>query len=323
MKTALITAIGSFSADAVIKSLKTHGLKIIGCDIFPKEWIVDAYSVDRFFQIPRGTFGDIYIEALKKICLQENVDYLIPLTDAEIDTLNENRAWFQEHGIQLCISSKETIDVCRDKYRTFQCLSKMNLSVHIIPTISASEYSESFFPDKPLVFKPANGRSSQGLRRVFNRRELAVIMDETDPLKYIVQPLIEGSVVTVDVIRSPYSGKIVCIPRKELLRTTSGAGTSVYVFHDDMLCAECERIANCLDIRGCVNFEFIQAADGTYYFMECNPRFSGGVEFSCMTGYDLVLAHLNCFSEKDIESLGTYRNCYIARKYEETITALE
>ena len=61
MKTALVTAIGSFSADIVIKSLKKQGLKVIGCDIFPKEWVVDAYSVDVFYQVPRGTKREKYL----------------------------------------------------------------------------------------------------------------------------------------------------------------------------------------------------------------------------------------------------------------------
>ena len=322
MKTALITAIGSFSADAVIKSLKAHGLRVLGCDIFPKEWVVDAYSVDMFFQVPRGTEGDTYIDALKEICTREGVNYILPLTDAEIDTLNQNREWFRDNGIQLCFSPKETIDVCRDKYRTYQCLKQMDLGVHVIPTAFAADYTEELFPGYPVICKPFNGRSSQGVRRLFSRKELMAFLSEIDLHEYIIQPLIKGSIVTVDVVRNPDSGKVVCVPRKELLRTLSGAGTSVHVFHDDALLSECAKIAKRLGICGCVNYEFVQAVDGTYHFLECNPRFSGGIEFSCMTGYDFIWAHLNCFSGQDIAAHYPYQDCYIARKYEETITAL-
>ena len=45
MENILVTAIGSFSADIVIKDLKRHGYKVIGTDINQKELIVDAYNV--------------------------------------------------------------------------------------------------------------------------------------------------------------------------------------------------------------------------------------------------------------------------------------
>ena len=323
MRTALVTAIGSFSADTVIKALKTHGIRVLGCDIFPKEWVVDAYSVDCFFQVPRGTDHEHYISAIVEICSREHVDYLFPLTDAEIDTLNQHRNWFQENGISLCLSTKETIDICRDKYRTYQVLKNQDLRIEIIPTILAANYDEESIQDHPMVCKPINGRSSQGMRRLYSRNELLSYLNVIDPKQYILQPLIRGSVITVDVVRNAVTGSFVCVPRKELLRTLSGAGTSVHVFHDEILAEECRKISEYLNVNGCVNFEFIHSQDGTYFFLECNPRFSGGVKFSCMTGYDFVWAHLNCFSGKDIDPLCLYKDCYIARKYTETITAFE
>ena len=322
MKTVLVTAIGSLSADVVVKTLKKHNMKVLGCDIYPKEWIVDAYSVDGFFQVPKGIEADIYINALKKICISEQVDYIFPLTDVEIDTLNVNRDWFQENGVIICISPKETIDVCRNKYLTHQCLKQMDLSIELIPTFLAGDFREDLFNDSSAICKPFNGRSSEGVRHFPNRKGLLSFLSETNRCEYIVQPFIKGSVVTVDVVRNPNTEKVVCIPRMELLRTQNGAGTSVHVFHDDMLIKECEKIADRLGICGCVNFEFIQSLDGVYHFLECKPRFSGGVEFSCMTGYNFIFAHLCCFIDQDIDFLDTYQDCYIARKYEETITAL-
>ena len=60
--------------------------------------------------------------------------------------------------------------------------------------------------------------------------------------------------------------------------------------------------------------------DDCYYFIECNPRFSGGVEFSCIAGYDMVINHLNIFKNKKIDKLYEIKNQYIARKYEEYVT---
>ncbi|MFQ9705363.1 MAG: ATP-grasp domain-containing protein [Enterocloster clostridioformis] len=60
-------------------------------------------------------------------------------------------------------------------------------------------------------------------------------------------------------------------------------------------------LPGCWESRGCVNMEFIEDRDGVYHMLECNPRFSGGVEFSCLAGYDCVTNHLRCFEGKEIE----------------------
>ena len=178
----------------------------------------------------------------------------------------------------------------------------------------------------PLVIKPVDGRSSQGLARVKNARQMtyAVLECVEHGGRFLVQPMIDGSVVTVDVARDPKSGIVSAVARRELLRTLNGAGTSVYVYHDEMLEQECREIAKALDICGCVNFEFIDTACGEgieaknrYCFLECNPRFSGGVAFSCMAGYDMIRAHLACFMGKTPEKTVVVENQYIARRYTE------
>ena len=141
--------------------------------------------------------------------------------------------------------------------------------------------------------------------------------------KYIIQPFIPGNVITVDVIRDSDGANVVAIPRIELLRTLNGAGTSVKVFSDVDLEEQCKKIADALKILGCVNFEFICDDFGHYYFVECNPRFSGGVEFSCIAGYDCVINHMRCFQKRKIDATRKNQNTiYIARKYEEYTTEI-
>lgn len=318
---ALVTAIGSFSADIVIKGLKQMGFNVVGCDIYPQEWIVDAGQVNKFYQAPLATKEDIYIEFIQEICRKEDINYILPLTDVEVDVFNKYRKYFRLNDICLCISSKETLDVCRNK-KVLETFVNENLSIHTIPTKMLSECSGK--PSAyPVVCKPYDGRSSQGLKYIHDNDEWAAFVKTADKSKYIVQPYIEGNIVTVDVVRQPKQEKTVAIARKELLRTLNGAGTSVYVFNDEKLKKDCIDLANSLNICGCVNFEFILDSQGIYHFIECNPRFSGGVEFSCIAGYDCVRNHMNCFLERDIDDNYPIHNQYICRKYEEFVTRVE
>lgn len=318
MKTAVVTAIGSFSADIVIKNLKNMGIRVIGCDIYPREWIADSMNVDSFYQVPYATDEIRYVDAVLSLCQKERADCLLVLTDVEVDVWNRNRMPLEKQGVLLCLSRKETIEICRDKRSLYQVLWEQRIG-NPIPTkrINENGGEEISFP---VVIKPYNGRSSQGLFYINTQEEYDQWMKGKELDQYVIQPYIQGSILTVDVIRQEKTNTTVAICRKELLRTANGAGTSVFVFSNPHLEAECEKMAQVLQIRGCVNFEFIETEDKTVYLLECNPRFSGGVEFSCMTGYDCILNHIRCFTGDAIDLAGEKTEMFIARKYEEYIT---
>ena len=361
-KTALVTAIGSFSAREVIAGCRREGMRVIGCDIYPAEWVADSADVDAFYRAPYATDEMAYRAFLMEVCEKENVDFVLPLTDVEVDVLQKWRvgcaradetketdetgksgvmAKFAPLHAVLCMSGIETIRLCRDKERMQNFLSARGLCRTIpgrelsgvVETEAGSGYENLSYP---LVIKPVDGRSSQGRARVKNARQMAYAASECVEQggRFLVQPMIDGSVVTVDVVRDPKSGITAAVARRELLRTLNGAGTSVYVYHDEMLEQECREIAEALGICGCVNFEFIDTqgdgkhrenedGDGAepgrdrYCFLECNPRFSGGVAFSCMAGYDMIRAHLACFEGKTPERPVCVENQYIARRYTE------
>ncbi len=321
MDTILVTAIGSFAADIVIKNLQKEKYRIVGCDIYPKEWIVDAYTVERFYQVPRAIDKNAYIDYILYICQEECVKYIVPLTDVEVDLYNEARDIFEKRNICVCISCDKTIRLVRNKKKLEEYL-RLNANIYTIPTeyVNNAKKNELQFP---IICKPDNGRSSLGFKIIQNEQEWNHYCENCQIENYIVQPFIRGDIVTVDVLRNDSSNTIVAVARKELLRTANGAGTSVYVYSDNELISTCKTIAHILNIKGCVNFEFILDEDGVYHFLECNPRFSGGVEFSCIAGYDFVKNHLLCFQKGMVKSCGEIRNMYVARKYEEYVTCIE
>ena len=321
MEIILVTAIGSFAEDIVIKTLKKQGYMVIGCDIYKKEWIADAYNVAEFYQVPLVNNEKEYLEFILKICCERKIKFIFPLTDVEVDFYNRNRDIFEEKGIILCISCEKAIDICRNKMILNQYLDNKGLC-KTIPTYFLENIDIRTL-NYPVVVKPFNGRSSQGLHYIENIEMMESFISQNDVSGYIVQPKITGSILTVDIVRNEVSNKTACVARKELLRTLNGAGTSVYVFKDDELEEQCKKIANGLNVNGCVNFEFIETEEGEKYFLECNPRFSGGVEFSCLAGYDCVTNHIRCFIKEEIEDAGKVTNQYIARKYEEYITKID
>ncbi len=320
MKTALVTAIGSFSADIVIKNLKNNGIRVIGCDIYPAEWIADAKSTDSFYQVPYATQELSYVSQMLSICDKETVDAIIVLTDAEADVWNRHREELKAHSITLCLSCEETMLLCRDKRKMSSFLLEKGLG-NPIETVNLLDADIEAIP-YPAVVKPYNGRSSQGLHYVSSIEEMKSLLTFCEAKEFVVQPFYKGSIITVDVVRQETTGECAVICRRELLRTGNGAGTSVLVFTNDNLEVICREIAEALNINGCVNFEFIEGEDGIYRMLECNPRFSGGVEFSCLAGYDCVTNHIRCFTGEEMEPFQGITSMYVARKYEEYITKI-
>lgn len=307
----LVTAIGSFSADIVIKNLQKSGHRIIGIDIYPGEWIANSLQTDAFYQSPYATDRERYISFVNSICVEENIDYIMPLTDVEVDVLTECEL---EKGI-LCVSPRETIAICRDKYHLYRVLYEHGVTC-LIPTDQFEKKNIDLYA-YPLVAKPRKGRSSQGLHYISSEKELRFLAEMNNLDDFVIQPKREGRVITVDILRDREF--FMATPRVELLRTPNGAGTSVKVFANEKIQTIAKEIADILDIRGCVNFEFIWSGKDLY-FLECNPRFSGGIVFSCIAGYDYINNHLKCFCQLPTDGVVQIEEKYIARKYTEYVT---
>lgn len=333
-RTALVTAIGSFAADRVIKTLREMDYRVIGSDIYDKEWVANSLEVDAFYKAPLASDEEAYISFIKDICEKESVDRILPIIDLEVDALNRHRDEIEKDGVIICMSDKETIEVLRDKYRMTELVrgvldriedEELRKAVRVIPSERASEADFEKI-EFPVILKPVDGRSSSGLYRIYQEDQLGFafsnIMDpeklnDTSLEKYILQPMIKGNVVTVDILRDG-EGNCRAVPREELVRTLNGAGLSVRVMEDEKLQAVCCRIAEAAGIKGCVNFEFIRGeGSGVYYFVECNPRFSGGIAFTELSGVPMIRNHMYIFDGRAMEDMPKQRCGFMTRKYQE------
>jgi len=295
------------SADAVLDSLRKNytDCKIIGTDIHRKEWLFLSDKVDQFYKVSRPE-EPLYIDQILGICRKHSVDYILPLTDPEVDKLSASYQSFKEEAVTLALDKKSTIRTCRSKEKFAEKLGEIS-SINLIPSFSVSDFKESCFKH-PVVAKPKEGRSSQGVRYINSEEELSKVGDE-----YILQKQISGPIIAVDFVRD-FLGNIVALPRKELIRSSNGAGLSVEVFKDKEIEQLVTTIAEALDIHGCMNMELIYN-NGNYFLMDINPRFSAGVVFSKLAGYDFVKNHMRVFMNRPIEPLGEISSSIFIRHF--------
>ena len=308
----LITAIGSMSAECVIKRLKAEGHFVVGCDIYPGEWHYETKLCDAFVQVPFATSENEYIHSIINICVKYALEYIIPLTDLEIDVINMHREKIEGKNIVLCMQSALVLNIARDKYK----LSTTFLNDEFVPSVKT--YLLTNIPDDfifPCIAKPYNGRSSEGLLRNATKEQISAIANKD---KYIVQEQLDGDIFTVDYCRCSKTGQDASVPRQELLRTKNGAGLTIQIVSNDNLMKLASYIGNKLNINGCVNLEFIRN-QGKFYLIDINPRFSAGVAFSVMAGYDMIINHIRCFSNESIDKQIPIKEQIIIKRYEEVI----
>lgn len=298
------------SAKRAITRLKEEGHYVVGCDIYPGEWHYETKLCDAFVQAPYATKEDEYVKFLIDTCKQFELGYIIPLTDLEIDVINRLRSKIENLGIVLCMQTSEVLDISRDKFK----LSKFCEHDSHIPSIRTCLLSD--LPDDfkfPCIAKPYNGRSSEGLIRNITKEQLQAIENKD---VYIIQEQLDGRVFCVDYCRSADSGVDCAVPRQELLRTSNGAGLTVQVVSDETLIRLTSYIGKKLNINGCVNMEFI-LNDGKYYLIDINPRFSAGVAFSVESGYDMIINHIRCFSNQNVDAQIAVEEKIIIKIFEE------
>lgn len=291
----LVTSIGSFSAPATIESLRKSGRfdTIVGCDIYPSVWHNVSKNFDDVFIAPRVNESEKYFQFIKHVCDQCDINIIVPLTDVEVDFFNDHREYFINNDIVITIGSPFFLNIARNK----RILNDFCNKIDGLTPISSYSFGELSIKSKfPLIAKPVNGRSSEGIYFVESLDHLKKDLRNTD---YIYQEIIEGKICTVDYVRSSKFNSDFCIPRWEHLRTKNGAGMTVEIFHSQLIDNIVSKIGRDFDINGCVNFEFIINKE-KIHLIDINPRFSAGIGFSILSGYNFIESHINCFINENI-----------------------
>ncbi len=280
------------SAEACLASFNRNNIFPYVCDIYRQDWHIQISEKNTkgFFQVPLATSG-AYCDALLQICRKENISHIIPLTDVEIDAIDANRGLFD--GITLCMPTHKVIETVRNKKKVFDKF-RDDPHISVIPTCL---WEDRALLHGDIIAKPVCGRSSENQYRLKDAEMLQRLTDDVS--QYILQPFLQGDVFTVDIVRDSY-GNVEFTIRRELVRTKNGAGVVVEMVEHPVIASAVRYLSHTIDVVGCVNFEFL-VSDNIAFLLDINPRFSAGVGFSELAGYDMVQNHVRCFEHEQIK----------------------
>jgi len=279
----LVTSAGSMPAAAVIQALRHQDeipVRVVAVDA--QGLSIGFYLADCWHVVPMASDPD-FISTILEICHREQVRVVFPIIDEELPVFATHLDVFTSHGIRVISNSLETVQIARDKYKTYQfCLE------HDIPvprTWLPEELNTVARLSFPLVVKPRSGRGTADVHRVFDEDELRFWLARVP--NPIVQQFIEGQEYTIDVL-GDLNGRVLSVVPKKRLLIRAGMQVKGQTVKDNRLIEYGCRVAEVARLTPRANFQCI-ASDSGIFLIELNPKFPASLPLTVAAGVNAPL----------------------------------
>lgn len=259
-----------------------------------------------------------YIPFLKQYCKENQIGAVISLFDIDLPVLAQHKKEFEDIGVQVVVSDYSVIEICNDKWKTYQFLVKngMNVPQTFFSLEDAKSAVQEGSVSYPLMVKPRWGMGSIAVFEAENEEELLVLYKkakrniEKTYLKYesaenleksvLIQEKLQGQEYGLDVINDLNGQYVTTIPKMKYAMRSGETDCAVTVADPGLkelgqkLSEKLHHIAN-LDTD-------VFAVGDKYYVLEMNARFGGGYPFSHMAGVDLPMAIVKWLKGECVEA---------------------
>lgn len=265
------------------------------------DYTIALKRADGYFISPL-IYSPDYIFSIIGFCREHNVKIVLSLFDIDLLVLARNRNVFEKNGIRLILASAEFVEICNDKYKTYQFIKSLGLQspktylseVAVKNAIKAGELSY------PIIMKPRWGMASMGIYKVENEDELHFFTQKccrdifSSYLKYessttvdeaiIYQEIMVGEEYGLDVLND-LNGNYIATFAKQKVTMRSGetdlGRTADPKPFEDMAKA----IAKCSHHQGICSVDCFKTDKGIFV-IEMNCRISGHYPLSHLAGFN-------------------------------------
>ncbi len=307
--TVLITCVGGELAPQMIRELKLnsrHDIKVVGVDANINA--IGKYFCDEFSVVPFGSDPN-YSIIIQKLIQLHNVDLVIPTSDEEAIAMSYSRKLIEKSGCQLACVESETLDILKDKAKTYDFLKENG--VHVPATKIIKNYNslklivESMYKKHgAVVIKPACSRGGRGVYVVsplstgveyFNDKrevhsDLSTFVDTLmhnlkEELPLIVMERLVEPVIDIDLLAWKGKPKRVVARR----RVNSAIPNDGHILIDDKTLNNLgEKLINIFKLSWLYDCDIMYDLKGNPCVLELNPRQSGSLAVSITAGIPML-----------------------------------
>ena len=197
----------------------------------------------------------------------------IVIANTDDSTLILSKLVQKYENLKFISSGVRATKLCMDKIKMHEFLKKTDID--LIPI-------EKNRP--PIFIKPIKGSASINSFKINNLKQLKVLKSYLNSKDYIFQKFISGTEYTVDVYINKNRHMVGCVSRKRL-KTSHGESILTETSQNKKLSKIILKIIKHFnnELMGPLTFQFIKNKS-KYYFLEINPRMSGGINASISSG---------------------------------------
>ena len=291
----ILTACGCPGASTLIRMLKNNGerqVRIIGTDIDSE--VIGRFYCDGFYKVPPGTSPE-YVPKVIEIIKKERPNILFPESSNEVLNLSLAKEEIESLGTKILVSKSCAIEKANNKFLMYESIrKKTNVD---LPKYFSAENLDGFlnkiekigYPEKPIIFKPHEGKGSRGVRIIdpnANRRiqlmeekptnkyisldefvDIFENVDDSNFPKLIVMEYLKGLEKTADTIA--LDGEELLTTIKTVEQSRWGVIVKGELIRDDEIIDQTRNILKAIPLSYCINIQFIGNK-----LIEINPRVS-------------------------------------------------
>ena len=289
----LLEASGSLTASFLIKSVQDSGNIAVASDIAD---CAGFHLADEFIILPKISDPNLWDFTIQEL-LKRKVKFVIPTFDETLLEWSNRKDELAKIGIHVLISDPKTLEICQDKWNTYQFFNSNN-----IPTPNSSLAYEF-----PLV-KPRNGRGGSGIY-------INPINPNMDG--QISQELLTGQEYTIDVLCDHEHKPVYVIPRTRL-NVKDGKSIMAQTVNHEKIENLVKDICSKINFTGPVNIQCFESESGEIKFTEINPRIAGGMALGFQASENWInLMINNIFNQKPIHPKSIRFGLKMMRYYSE------
>lgn len=249
--------------------------KVFTTDMNP-EMAPAGYVSDGCFKVPR-VIDDSYPDLLLEICDKHSIGMVIATIDTELLILADLKEVFANSGVNVIVSDRSFVELCRDKRNTGSFFESHSIRV--------PREVDKYHPTFPLFAKPYDGSLSTNLHYIKTAADLTPEI-LNDP-KLLFMEYVDKSVYkefTVDM----YYGKdnrVKCIVPRERIEIRAGEINKGRTTKNEILAFLKEKLGYVESCIGCICVQlFFHPDTKDMVGIEINPRFGGGYPLTYMAG---------------------------------------
>lgn len=282
-------------------------------------------------------YDDNYIPFLLDYCKDKKVDILISVFDIDLPILSKNRDSFENIGVRLVVSDSEFVEICNDKWKTYNYLKDNGFNVPktyltLQKAMLALETGEIKYP---IIVKPRFGcgslamsvaedemsllyfytRNTRTIRKTYLKYESNMVEE-----KIIYQECLNGQEYGADIIND-LDGNFQNAVIKRKIRMRAGETDIAEIVNDEIIYAEMERLGKITGHIANLDCDVFMV-DGKPYVLEMNARFGGGYPFSHIAGCNLPKAIIDWHNGLDVD-VNTLKAESDKRMYKEIVMVSE